>query len=173
MIVLSAAIVWIYYTTPVTPVDTAIPFEKNTALHAVNEDNLVKVFYIALNDDGSNGKAIGCGDSVVGLDREIPATTTPLAAALSLLLSDKKQVATSTLGDLTNALYQSSLKIDSISLANGVADIRLKGTVKLGGECDNPRFEAQLEETAMQFKSVTEADFYINGKPLKDAISLK
>jgi len=173
MVVFSAGIVWIYYTTPITPFEREVPFNKNVALQPVNENNLVKVFYVLFNDEGKSGEAIGCGDSVVSLEKEIPATTTPLAAALTLLLSDKKQTSTSTQGDLMNSLYQSSLKIDSIALTDGVANIKLKGRVQLSGVCDNPRFEAQLQQTALQFKSVKEANFYINGKPLEEVLSLK
>jgi hypothetical protein len=43
----------------------------------------------------------------------------------------------------------------------------------LGGVCDNPRVEAQLVETAMQFPGVMEAAITINGTPLEEALSLK
>jgi hypothetical protein len=43
----------------------------------------------------------------------------------------------------------------------------------MGGECDTPRVRAQLEQTILQFPTVTEADIFINGKPLADVLSLK
>jgi len=43
----------------------------------------------------------------------------------------------------------------------------------LGGECDNPRVEAQLTNTVLQFPSVTSADIFINGKTLAETLSLK
>ncbi len=172
MIVFSAAIVWIYYTVPVT--NYTPPFERNTALHPINESNLVKVFYVLLNDNGVRGRAIGCGDSIVAVEREIPATTTPLAAAFLYLLSDKNKTATTTDDiELSNTLHSSSLKLAGINLKDGVADIKLSGKVSLGGECDNPRVEAQLEETARQFSSVKKVNISINDKPLSEVMSLK
>jgi hypothetical protein len=43
----------------------------------------------------------------------------------------------------------------------------------MGGECDTPRVQAQLEQTILQFPTVTEAAIFINGKPLQDVLSLK
>jgi hypothetical protein len=43
----------------------------------------------------------------------------------------------------------------------------------LGGVCDNPRVEAQIEETALQFATVSEVAVFVNGKPLEEIISLK
>ena len=63
--------------------------------------------------------------------------------------------------------------MDSLSISNGVASVALSGSLKLGGECDNPRVQAQLEQTVLQFPTVTQAEITINGKPLKDALSLK
>jgi hypothetical protein len=43
----------------------------------------------------------------------------------------------------------------------------------LGGECDNPRVQAQIENTVLQFSTVTSADIFLNGKTLAEALSLK
>lgn len=170
MIILSGCIVWIYYT---LPPDVYVPavFDKNIARQAMGEKNIVKVFYIAPNDNGQNGKLVGCGDSVVSVNKEIPATTTPLYVAMALLLGDKKK----DYGEsgLYNSLYQSDLRIKSIDMKDDVATINLTGSIALGGVCDNPRFGAQLEETAMQFSAVKEVNFFINGKSLESALSLK
>lgn len=173
MIVFSIAIVWIYYSIPVS---INVPaFDRNVARQAMNESNLVKVFYVALEDDGENGKAIGCGDSVIAVHKDIPATTTPLIAALSLLLNNKNSVvvSSSSVGDLSNALYSSNLKIKNIKMNEGTTTIELSGSLSLGGECDSPRIEAQLVETAMQFAKVKKAEFFINGKSLESVLSLK
>ena len=74
---------------------------------------------------------------------------------------------------LYNALYQSDLQVESISLENGKAEIYLTGTMMLGGECDNPRVEAQLKQTALQFSTVQEVSIYINGKLLSEVLSLR
>ncbi len=114
---------------------------------------------------------VGCGDSVVAANVEIPYTTGVLRAAMNKLLSIKDQ----NYGELGlyNALYQSSLKISSLSLKDEVATIHLTGKMTLGGECDNPRVQAQLEETALQFSTVKKVVIYINNVELKKALSLK
>ncbi len=123
-----------------------------------------KLFFIALNDNGKSGKLVGCGDSVVPVEIMIPPTTAPLTASLRALLAIK----TSTYGQsgLYNALYRSSLQVDSVSITAGKATIKLVGTISLGGECDDPRFVAQLTETALQFSTVNDVALFLNGEPL-------
>jgi hypothetical protein len=74
---------------------------------------------------------------------------------------------------LYNALYQSDLTIQDLRLENGKASIHLARRLLLGGVCDNPRLEAQLVETAMQFSTVQQVKVFFNGKPLKDWLSEK
>jgi hypothetical protein len=131
----------------------------------------VKIFLIAIGDNGVSGPKIGCGDSAVGVVRVIPATRAPLTAALNELLSihDKDYGQSG----LYNSLYQSNLQIQSVTLINGVATIRLTGTLTLGGECDDPRVDAQITNTALQFPTVHSVVAFLNGKPLKDVLSGK
>ncbi len=132
---------------------------------------LVKVYLIAVGDNGVSGDLIGCGDSAVPVDVEIAPTQGVLKAAFQSLLSIK----TRDYGQsgLYNALYQSRLQLDSARIENGTATIYLSGSLLLGGECDNPRVEAQLTQTARQFSTVQEVSIFINNKPLKDVLSLK
>jgi len=132
----------------------------------------VKVFMIAVDDNGASGKKIGCGDSVVAVDREIPPTKAVLKAAMEQLVSIKdKNYGQS---GLYNALYQSSLNVESVSIDdNGKATIKLSGTLQLVGTCEDPRIEAQLRETAMQFPTVKSADIFVNGKNLTEIMSLE
>ena len=41
----------------------------------------------------------------------------------------------------------------------------------LGGVCDSPRFEAQIEQTALQFSTVSSVEVFINDIPLQDVLS--
>ena len=131
----------------------------------------VKLFFVALNDNGVSGKKIGCNDSIVAVDRAIPATNAPLTASLRVLfsLTDK----TYGQSGLYNALYQSKLKIDGISIVNGKAIIALSGSLVLNGVCDNPRVQAQLEQIALQFSTVKTVAVSLNGIPLNQALSEK
>lgn len=124
----------------------------------------VKIFLVAVDDNGKSGEQIGCGDSLVAVSKTITATTKPLEAALKELLAIK----THDYGEsgLTTALYQSNLTVQSVSIKNGSATIKLTGTVLSGGTCDDPRIVAQLQQTALQFSSVKTADIYVNDVPL-------
>ena len=74
---------------------------------------------------------------------------------------------------LYNALAPSNLKIENVSLVSDRAEIRLTGAVKLGGVCDNPRLEAQIKETVLQFSSVKNVAVFINDIPLEKILSEK
>jgi len=146
------------------PGDTPAPADA-PLVHAV------KIFLIAVGDGGQGGQAVGCGDSVIPVQVEITPTQGVLKAALESLLSVKGQYYGES--GLYNALYQSDLKLESLKLDSGRASVYLTGTLTLGGECDNPRLQAQLEQTVLQFPTVTEADIFINGHPLADVLSLR
>jgi hypothetical protein len=130
----------------------------------------IQIYLVALGDNGQSGQKIGCDDSLIVVEREITPTIAPLRAAINELLSLREQYHGQS--GLYNALYQSDLKIDDIGLANGRATIYLSGRYTLGGVCDIPRFEAQLEATALQFSTVDEAAIFLNGQTMKDALSL-
>ena len=127
------------------------------------------IYLIALEDNGQSGPKIGCNDSVIPVVTEFPPTTAPLTAALERMLAMKDQF----FGEsgLYNALYQSDLRLERAAVENGRATIRLTGQLRLGGVCDNPRVEAQIAQTALQFSSVREVAILLNGRPLADVLS--
>lgn len=149
-------------TTALSPSVSPQPSEGSQA--TVNQ---VKIVLIAL----SSGGGIGCGDGTQQVVRNITPTTAPLKAAMQELLAQKSQYYGQS--GLYNALYQSNLSVQNVSIDNGIATINLSGTLQLGGTCDSPRVQAQLEQTALQFPTVNKADIFINGKLLKDALSQK
>lgn len=149
------------------PPTTASPATTATA----SGPRTVKIFLIAQDDNGKSGKKIGCNDSVVGVNVTIQPTVGVLRAAYESLLAQKSQFYGQS--GLTNALYQSKLEVDGVNLKDDKAIVALKGTLTLGGVCDNPRVEAQLTETGKQFDNVKEVEVLINGKPLKDVLSGK
>jgi hypothetical protein len=131
----------------------------------------VKIAMIALEDNGASGKKIGCDDSVVMISQEItPYTTGTLRAAFVRLLSLKETSYGGELG-LYNSLAQSDLTLDDVSLEDGVATVEISGQPVLSGVCDTPRFVAQLEETALQFDTVSAVEILLNGDPIDEALS--
>lgn len=145
------------------------PGPSQNPAHLTSEIN---IYLVALEDNGKTGKKIGCDDSVIAVKQNITPTSTPLKASYEKLFSLKEQ----NFGQsgLYNSLYQSNLKLDQATLdSTGSATIKISGTMSLGGVCDNPRFKAQLEETAWQFPTVKFVSIFINNKPLDEALSLK
>lgn len=129
----------------------------------------IKLFFVALNDNGKSGIKIGCGDSLVAVDRLIPATNAPLTAALKELfaLHDRYYGQSG----LYNALANANLKLDSAAIVNGTATVKLSGTLGLGGVCDDPRAQEQLKQVVLQFSTVKQANIFLNGIPLEQALS--
>lgn len=124
----------------------------------------VRIYLISM-ETGS----VGCGDEAVAVRRNITPTTAPLTAALNQLLSLKTQYYGES--GLYNALYQSNLKVQEITRSGTTWTVKLTGTLQLGGVCDNPRVQAQLEQTALQFDTVKSVRFLINGVPLEQLLS--
>jgi hypothetical protein len=118
---------------------------------------------------GLGDGSVGCNDSVVAVRRDVPRTPAPLTAALNLLLSQKSQYYGES--GLYNALYQSNLRIASISRAGSAWTIRLTGSLTIGGVCDAPRVQAQLEQTALQFSTVQSVRYFVNGQALETVLS--
>jgi hypothetical protein len=142
-------------------------------LDAGTRTRKVKVFVIALNTPnagGAAGRAVGCGDSAVPLEMDLPSPQPALEGALTALLSldERPQVQ-----GLYNALAHSPLKLERIDRAGAEVRVYLTGYVELGGECDSPRVLAQLTETALQFQDVQRAQFFLDGKPLQGLLSGK
>jgi hypothetical protein len=49
--------------------------------------------------------------------------------------------------------------------------VHLSGSIQVGGACDVPRIQAQLERTVFQFGEIFAVDFYLNGEPLFDQLN--
>jgi len=132
---------------------------------------MVKIILIALEDNGQAGTLVGCGDSAIPITVAIPPTQGVLRAALEKLFSAKNQFYGE--AGYYNALYQSDLQVTDVTIEQGKAIIHLTGSVTLGGVCDAPRVEAQIEQTALQFSTINEVTVFINDVPLEDVLSLQ
>jgi hypothetical protein len=129
-----------------------------------------RIHLIAIEGHGGSGDAVGCGDRTGTLDVELPTSEPALWGALHALLDAGKRYQGS---GLYNALANSPLKVERIDRRGGEARIYLTGYLELGGECDSPRVLAQLTHTATQFSDVKTAEFFLDGKPLRDLLSGK
>ena len=129
-----------------------------------------RIYLISLNDGGASGRAVGCGDSAVPVEVDLPRPSPALEGAIQALLTAGSHYETS---GLYNALTHSPLKVQRIDRAGPEVRVYLTGYVEIGGECDSPRVLAQLTETALQFQDVQRARFFLDGKPLQDLLSGK
>jgi hypothetical protein len=132
----------------------------------VSEGREVKVYLIALDDNGRRGKRVGCNDSLVPVTRTVSAAAVPLKAAVEELLSLPREYE----GGLGNYWFGENLRVESVQLRSGVATIRLRGKVYVAGVCDEPRIEGQIRETARQFRGVRSVRVFVNGRRLADVI---
>lgn len=108
----------------------------------------------------------GC-DVVVMKELIIPATTTPLnAAMLELFKPNKEYLVQMEFAGRDFISSQKDLLFDRVSVKEGRAQVYLKGKVgPLAGVCDNPRIKTQIEETVFQFPLITKVEIYLNGVP--------
>ena len=128
----------------------------------------IKIYLVAVGDDGKGGRKIGCGDSLVPVTRTIKKTAAPLTAAVSELLKTSQQ--TEGTPRLENFWKGRNLKVKSVSIRNQTATIQLSGEVFVAGVCDGPRIQGQIEETARQFPSVKKVKVFIGKRTLAEAI---
>ena len=128
----------------------------------------IKIYLVAAGDGGKRGKKIGCGDSLVPVSRSIKKTAAPLAAAIRELLTAPQH--TEGNPGLENFWKGRNLQVRSVAISNRTAIIRLTGEVFVGGVCDEPRIEGQIEETARQFPTVKSVRIFIGNRSLREAI---
>ena len=127
----------------------------------------VKVYLVAVNDNGKKGKKIGCEDSLIPVTRKIKPTDSPLKAAIEELLAVPHEYSK----ELGNYWWGKNLKLKSVSITDGAAAIHISGEGPfVAGICDEPRITEQIEETARQFPTVKSVKVYVNDRPLKEAI---
>jgi hypothetical protein len=159
---------------PTTVLPTATQFQQvppTSTVPSLTEatEQTIKIFLIVLEDNGQSGTLVGCGDSAIPITLTIPRTQGVLRAALEKLFSAKQQFYGE--AGYYNALYQSDLQVAKVTIEQGKAIIHLTGSVALGGVCDAPRVEAQIEQTALQFSTVNDVAVFINDVPLEDVLS--
>jgi len=117
-----------------------------------------------------DGPKVGCGDTAVPVEVELPLDSPALSGSLDALLEAGRRHEPA---GLYNALEHSPLKVQRIDLRGGAARVDLTGYLEIGGECDSPRVLEQLTRTATQFSDVKSAEFFLDGKPLDELLSGK
>lgn len=153
-----------------------IVYDNGTTLMGILKSNensgerntTVKVYLVAVGDEGKTGKKIGCGDSLVATNRSVQPTSAPLKAAITELIETPQHPAGNP--RLENFWKGRNLRVVSVSILNNTATIRLAGEVFVAGICDIPRIESQIEETAKQFPMVKRVKVFIGSQTLRNAL---
>jgi hypothetical protein len=128
----------------------------------------VKIYLVAVGDNGKRGKKTGCDDSLVPVTRRVSDTGAPLRAALQELLSMPPEPVDSP--GLQNFWKGRNLNLRSVSIQKQTATILISGEVFVAGICDEPRIVGQIEETARQFPNVKNVTVFIGKRTLAEAI---
>ncbi len=157
-------------TTPAAPPTSATLPVQQTPITAGGD----QVVYLVAQEGGTGPIGpIGCESYLVPVVRTpvLPGTVDQqITAALTDLFSIKDQFYGES--GLYNALYQSNLAVNTVQVDGiGHATIDLAGTYLLGGVCDNPVFQGQIEYTARQFPGVSGVSVLINGVPIETVLS--
>ena len=130
------------------------------------EPGTAQIYLVAIGDNGENGQLIGCQDSLIPVEVEIEATDDPatrVERALNALFGVGENQ-----DDLYNALYQSTLTVDSVTVEGDEVTVALSGDVLVGGTCDEPRVIEQIRATVLDAAGVGMATITVNGTPLDD-----
>ena len=123
------------------------PFTETQA----SEDGGLFVLPIGRNENG---------DGLVPIEVEVVPTKRVLRVAIEALLSLPKSVRTD---GLINALAESQLRVDDVTLVDGKATISLSGQFIVAGTGAEAYASAQLQATARQFPTVNEVIVLVNG----------
>jgi sporulation and spore germination protein len=139
-------------------------------LSAGSRTRKTRIFMVQLERGKASGPEIGCGGSLEAVEVELPVPTPALRGSLEALLDAGEQYQSA---GFYNSLAHSPLRLQRIERKGGAAKIYLAGYLELGGDCDGSRVLEQLTETATQFRDVSQAEFFLDGKPLRDLLSGK
>lgn len=134
------------------------------------------VYWVSLAGSGDQGVEFpGCGDllvesTVTADDSGAVGSTQRVEAGIRALLDNR------TYEDpegRVNALYQSELNLQDVSIEGDTVTVELTGQPMSSGTCDDPRIIAQLEYTALANAGVPYAEVRVQGEPIQEFMSQK
>ena len=137
-------------------------------------ETTLKVALVKLNDNGASGEAIGCGDSIVYIDKTADGikleNTRKVQLALTELFAYGKTAVTD---DYYNGL-QHSKDLAVYSVNESITEVRLTGQLISAGTCDDPRMKEQIYSTIRANSNPNgEITVLINDENIEDYMSQK
>lgn len=129
-------------------------------LTSVQKQTVRLYYYNSDKDKDSNGNILCSSQGLVSVQRQIPATITPIQDAIRLLLKGELTAAERSQG-ITTEYPLPGLELSAASLTNGVLTLTFNDPQNktVGGSCRVGILWAQIEATAKQFPSVTSVRF--------------
>ena len=154
-----------------TATPTSTPTETPTATpNPVSglPENVILRFFTHIGTGGP----VACGDSLVGYSTG-HVRTGDVAMDVGIALNSLFQSGGPWVGDLYNAIYPSTIKVNEIEYEKNIETV----TIYLAGNfvrpeenCDKLRFREQVWATARQFPGVTKAVIWMNNSLLGDLL---
>ena len=134
------------------------------------------VYWVSLAGSGHDGVEFpGCGDQLV--ETTVPAqgsgevgSTERVEAGIQALLGDGEYEHSD---GLVNALYQSDLTLQDVTIEGDTVVVELSGQPISSGTCDDPRIISQLEYTAATNAGAYTARVLVDGTPIQEYLSQK
>ena len=125
----------------------------------------VPVTLVAANDNGQNGVLLGCGDSAVEVATPYR-TTGDLARDMQITLETifGNRSFSNVPTYLINPWGNTYIRVNNLSVQNGVASISLSGNFTLVGTCGDARFLEQLRHNIFMYPQVETAYVTLNGQ---------
>lgn len=126
----------------------------------------VKIYLVALEGTELSGKLIGCNDVLVPKEITVKAEKSVLESTLSELIDFKST------DELQNFVRGPALMLIQVTIANGIADVYLKGDFNISGACDIARIKEQIYETLKQFTEYRKINIFINNQTLEKYLDI-
>lgn len=159
-----------------TPTATAPASPSGTASSPAAAAREATVYWVSLAGSGHDGVEFpGCGDQLV--ETTVPAqgsgevgSTERVEAGIQALLGDGEYEHSD---GLVNALYQSDLTLQDVTIEGDTVVVELSGQPISSGTCDDPRIISQLEYTAATNAGAYTARVLVDGTPIQEYLSQK
>lgn len=140
----------------------------------VESNVMVEIALVKMEDNGATGEKIGCGDSIVLVEKEIEKSSLESSTKMELALKELFAYgATKVEDEYYNGLQHSSdLKVEKVLTGEAAGKktiaVYLGGQLISAGTCDDPRIMEQISSTVEANSKADEYLIYINGELLKD-----
>ena len=148
---------------PVKPVPTEPELETT-----------LQIAVVKMEDDGKTGEKIGCGDSIIYIEKTAEGTKLEETKKIQLALKELFAIGVTAVdNEYYNGLQHSkNLKVESVNKTNNgdnsIISVILSGELISAGTCDDPRIKEQIYSTVKANSSADEVQVYINDQELEE-----